>query len=107
MAYGVVHFFPNGTKEQYEASLAVVHPDRSSLPKGQLYHAAGASQGGWTVVAIHDDKQSWEKFRDETLMPRLKEGIKGGFSGPPEEKSFEVHNLQQAKKTELKWEAEL
>jgi hypothetical protein len=40
-------------------------------------------------------------------MPRLKEGIKGGFSGPPEEKTFEIHNLQQAKKTELKWEAEL
>ena len=97
MAYGVVHFFPKGTKEQYDASLAAVHPDRSSLPKGQIYHAAGASQGGWTVVAIHDNKQSWEKFRDEILMPRLKQGVKGGFSGPPEEKTFEVYNLQQVK----------
>ena len=27
MAYGVVHRFTGGTKEQYEASLAVVHPN--------------------------------------------------------------------------------
>ena len=32
MAYGIVHYFPGGTKEQYEASLAEVHPSRDSLP---------------------------------------------------------------------------
>ena len=42
MAYGIVHHFPGGTKEQYEASLAAVHPSRDSLPKGQIFHAAGA-----------------------------------------------------------------
>ena len=26
MAYGVVHQFKGGTKEQYEASIAAVHP---------------------------------------------------------------------------------
>ena len=26
MAYGIVHFFAGGTKEQYDASLAAVHP---------------------------------------------------------------------------------
>ena len=31
--YGVVHFFPGGTKEQYEASLAAVHPGEG-LPAG-------------------------------------------------------------------------
>ena len=34
MACGIMHFFPGGTKEQYEASLAAVHPSRDSLPKG-------------------------------------------------------------------------
>ena len=43
MAYGIVHHFPGGTKEQYEATLAAVHPDRDSLPQGQTFHAAGAS----------------------------------------------------------------
>lgn len=94
MAYGIVHFFPNGTKEQYEATLAAVHPDRNSLPKGQIFHTAGATKDGWTVMAVHDSKESWEKFRDEILMPKLTEGVKGGFPTPPEERAFEVYNLR-------------
>ena len=95
MAYGVVHFFPNGTKEQYEASLAAVHPDRKTLPKGQTFHAAGPSAGGWTIIAIHDSRESWERFRDGILMPRLEQGVKGGFTSPPQEQAFEIHNLQR------------
>jgi len=94
MAYGIVHYFPGGTKEQYEATLATVHPDRDSLPQGQTFHAAGASAGGWTVMAVHDSKESWERFRDGILMPRMQQGIKGGFMTPPQETAFEVHNLR-------------
>lgn len=94
MAYGIVHFFAGGTKEQYEASLGAVHPDRNTLPEGQIYHAAGPSEGGWTIVAIHDSKASWEKFRDNILMPRMAKGVPGGFTAPPQEMAFEVHNLQ-------------
>jgi hypothetical protein len=94
MAYGIVHFFPGGTREQYDATLAAVHPDKKTLPKGQLYHAAGPSAGGWTVVAIHDSKGSWERFRDEILMPRIKQGVKGGFATAPQEQAFEVYNLR-------------
>lgn len=93
MAYGVVHHFPGGTKEQYEASIAAVHPSRDSMPEGQIYHAAGPSDGGWTIIAIHDSRESWEKFRDGTLMPRMQAGIEGGFTSPPQETGFEVHNL--------------
>jgi hypothetical protein len=94
MAYGIVHFFAGGTKEQYEASLAAVHPGRKTLPKGQIYHAAGPSAGGWTIIAIHDSRASWERFRDDILMPRLKQGIKGGFEAAPQEQAFEIYNLQ-------------
>jgi hypothetical protein len=94
MAYGIVHFFEGGTKAQYDASLAAVHPDNTTLPEGQVYHAAGASDGGWTVIAIHDSKASWEKFRDGVLMPKIKAGIPGGFTSPPKEQAFEVHNLK-------------
>ena len=94
MAYGIVHFFAGGTKEQYEASLAAVHPGKGTLPAGQIYHAAGPSAGGWTVIAIHDSRASWERFRDEILMPRLTQGIAGGFTTPPQEQAFEVYNLQ-------------
>ncbi len=94
MAYAIVHHFPGGTKEQYEATLAAVHPARKSLPEGQIFHAAGASDGGWTIVAVHDSKESWERFRDGILMPRMKQGIKGGFTTPPQETAFEVNNRQ-------------
>jgi hypothetical protein len=94
MAYGIVHHFPGGTKEQYEASIAAVHPSRSSLPKGQLTHAAGPSAGGWTIVVVYDSRENWERFRDGILMPKMKQGIKGGFATPPQETSFEVYNLQ-------------
>ena len=92
MAYGVVHQFPGGTQEQYEASLAAVHPSDGSLPDGQVFHAAGPSAGGWTIVAVHDSRESWERFRDDVLMPRMSKGIDGGFTSPPQETTFEVHN---------------
>jgi hypothetical protein len=95
MGYAVVHFFPGGTKEQYEASLAAVHPDRNQLPAGQIFHSAGPSDGGWTIVAIHDTKESWEQFRDNQLMPRLQAGVDGGFPTPPQEQAFEIYNQQQ------------
>jgi len=94
MAYGVIHFFPGATSEQYEASIRAVHPSDGSLPEGQSFHAAGASEGGWTIIAIHDSRESWEKFREETLMPAMQRGIEGGFTAPPQETTFEVHNLQ-------------
>ena len=94
MTYAIVHRFRGGTKEQYEASLAAVHP-RGGLPEGQIFHTAGPSVDGyWTIVAVHESKESWERFRDDILMPRLKEGVKGGFTTPPEETAFEVYNLQ-------------
>lgn len=95
MAYGIVHHFPGGTKEQYEASIAAVHPSDGSLPAGQIFHAAGASPGGWTIMAVHDSQESWERFRDDILMPAMQQGIEGGFTTPPQETTVEVHKLQQ------------
>jgi hypothetical protein len=90
MAYGVVHKFAGGTKDQYDASINAVHPSDGSLPDGQIFHAAGPSADGWTIVAIHESKESWEQFRNETLMPRMSAGIEGGFTSPPDETVFDV-----------------
>ena len=93
MKYGIVHHFPGGTKAQYDAVLEAVHVTKDSLPEGQLFHAAGQSADGFTVVAVHDSRESWERFRDAILMPTIKQGVKGGFTTPPQETTFEVHNL--------------
>jgi hypothetical protein len=93
MAFGVIHHFPGGTKENYEASLAAVHPSADKLPDGQIFHAAGASSGGWTIIAVHESKESWERFRDGILMPRMQQGIDGGFPAPPVETEIDVYKL--------------
>ncbi len=98
MSYGVVHQFKGGTKDQYEASIAAVHPP-DGLPAGQLFHAAGPSADGWTIVAVHESKESWEAFRDGILMPRMQAGIDGGFAEPPQETVFEVANEVRASTT--------
>jgi hypothetical protein len=89
-AFVIVHHFPRGTKKQYEASISAVHPSLTELPQGQIYHAAGKSAGGWTIVAVHDSKASWLRFRNKILMPAMKKGIKGGFATPPEEIEIEA-----------------
>ena len=93
MTYGIVHFFPGGTKEQYDASMMAVHPGEGKLPEGQIFHAAGSSPGGWTVIAIHDSQESWERFRDSIARPRARHGIECGFPTPPQETIFEVHKF--------------
>jgi hypothetical protein len=93
MAYGIVHHFPGATKEQYEASVAAVHPGPGRLPDGQIFHAAGPSTGGWTIIAIHDSKESWETFRDEVLLPKLQQGVDGGFATPPEETAIDLFTV--------------
>jgi hypothetical protein len=95
MAFGIIHHFPGGTKEQYETSLGAVHPSDGSLPEGQIFHAAGPSGDGWTVIAVHESKESWEKFRDSILMPRLQAGIEGGFATPPQETEVEIYKLER------------
>ena len=93
MADGIVHHFPGGTKEQYEASLAAVHPSTDRLPDGQIFHAAGPSAGGWTIMAVHDSKESWERFRDDILLPTMERGIDGGFQTPPEETVIDLYRV--------------
>jgi hypothetical protein len=95
VAYAIVHHFPGGTAEQYEASVATVHPSDGSLPVGQVFHAAGPSEGGWTIMAVHESKASWETFRDTILMPQMQKGIEGGFEAPPHETAIDLYTIHQ------------
>jgi len=91
--YAVVHFFPGGTVQQYEASIGAVHPGQGQLPPGQVFHAAGPSEGGWTILVVHESRQNWEEFRDGTLGPRMAAGIEGGFACAPEETAIDLYSI--------------
>jgi len=90
--FGLTHHFKGGTKEQYDATVKAVHPnDGKGLPAGQVYHAAGPTADGFLVVAIWDSPASWERFRDDQLLPALG-SLPNGLPAPPTETTFEVHN---------------
>ena len=93
MAYLLTHFWPGATEEQYRATVAVVHP-ADGLPDGQIYHAAGPTEGGMLIAAVWDSKESADRFVSEVLMGSGP--IDGGFTGRPEERVAEVINLQTA-----------
>lgn len=93
MAYVISHFWPGGTDEQYRATVAAAHP-AGGLPDGQIYHAAGPTDGGYLVVAVWNSESDFQRFVSEKLMGGPP--IEGGLVGPPEERTAEVANLQTA-----------
>lgn len=94
MAYMITHFFEGGTEDQYRAALAAAHP-ADGLPAGQIYHAAGPTEGGWLIIAVWTDKATFDAFVGEKLVPAL-QGAPGVFAGPPEERTAEIVNLETA-----------
>jgi hypothetical protein len=93
MAFLITHFWPGGTEAQYRTTLKAAHP-ANGLPRGQVYHAAGPTQGGFLVTAVWSSKSDFEQFVKDKLMGGPP--IEGGLKGPPEERTAEVSNLEKA-----------
>jgi hypothetical protein len=91
MSYLITHFFEGGTEAQYKAAIAAAHP-ANGLPKGQTFHAAGPTEGGWLVVALWDKKADSDAFVSGTLLPALRNS-ESAFNSPPQERGCEVVNL--------------
>jgi hypothetical protein len=92
MAYLQTHFWRDGTEEQYQSMLTVLHP--SGLPEGQSSHVAGPTDGGYLISVVWDSKSHSERFMNDTLLPALP--VDGGFAGAPEERVAEVAHLETA-----------
>ena len=86
MAYLLTHFCP-ATVDQYEASIAAVHPP-GGLPEVQTYHAAGPTDGGILIAAVWESKEQSDRFVQETLLPSMP--VEGVFSSQPEERAAEI-----------------
>ena len=91
--YGIIHFFPLGTKVQYEAVMTAMNGKLGAIPKGQMFHAAGPAAGGWQIVAVQESKESWDRFMRDVFVPLVTKGIPGGFTSPPTETTFDVSHL--------------
>jgi hypothetical protein len=93
MAYLQTHFWPGATEQQYNTTVAVVHP-AGGLPEGQVYHAAGPVDDGILIVAVWESKEQSDRFVQDTLMAALP--IEGGVEGQPQERAAETINVMSA-----------
>ena len=66
------------------------------FPRAKTYHAAGATNDGWIVFAAWDSRESYERFRDETLLPGFQALGDAAFPTPPQSTEFEIHNGKQS-----------
>jgi hypothetical protein len=87
MPYLLTHFWPGGTEEQYDVTLAAV-TEAAGGSRPELLHAAGPTEGGYLIVAIYDSKETADAFVRDTIMSIMP--IDGGLVGPPEQRTAEV-----------------
>ncbi len=81
MAIVVVNEMEGGNQEFYERLNPKVMPgDR--LPDGCQLHIAGPTEGGWRVITVWDSDERFEKFRNETLIPAIREDGDEGRIAP-------------------------
>lgn len=84
MAIGLLLEFEGIGREHYEAvnrSLGLNPADPTgNWPAGLIFHAGGATEGGWAVFEVWDSSESQEHFMRERLAKALQEG---GVSKPP------------------------
>jgi hypothetical protein len=85
MAVAFILDFPGGTRDQYDQVMAKMDLG-GKLPPGALFHAAGSFEGGWRVIDVWEDAETFARFRDEKIMPYTQEvGLQ-----PPQARSVEV-----------------
>jgi hypothetical protein len=91
MAVVIVNEMEGGTQEIYDE----VNPkvmEGGKLPDGCQLHIASPMENGWRVITVWDSEDVFQKFRDEKLIPALKEAGEGQRIAP-QITAQPVHNL--------------
>ncbi len=84
MADGLVLEFEGFGLEKYKevsAALGIDLETGGGAPDGQLFHAAGAKEGGVVVFEVWRSKDDQARFMEERLGKALNES---GVAGPPQ-----------------------
>jgi hypothetical protein len=91
MAVVVVNEIEGANQDFYDQVNPKVMPD-DKLPDGCQAHIAGPIDNGWRVITVWNSDDDFQKFRDEKLIPVLKESggeerVEAAISADP------VHNF--------------
>lgn len=90
MPIGVITELPGGTKDHYEAISAKLVPN-DTLQEGAILHIAGPTGDGWRVIAVWENAEVFERFRESSLEPTV---VQVG-APRPRVQQFEVYKLLQ------------
>ncbi len=72
MAVVVVNEVEGGDQDFYEQVNARDMP-KAQLPDGCQLHIAGPVENGWRVITVWDSDEHFQQFRNEKLVPALRE----------------------------------
>jgi hypothetical protein len=83
---------PDINPEIYEAITSKVMP-ADELPDECIVHIAGPVEQGWRVITVWESREAFDRFREEKLLPAIRE--LAGDQPPPsvEPEVNEVHKL--------------
>ena len=81
MAVVVVNEIPQADQGFYDEVYPRVMPD-GQLPEGCQVHIAGPSAGGWRVITVWDSEEQFQQFRNDRLIPAMKEVGGDDFIAP-------------------------
>ena len=91
MAVVVVNEIEGGSQDLYDQVNPKVMPG-GKLPDGCQVHIAGPVDDGWRVITVWDSEKQFQQFRNEKLIPAIREiGAEDRIA--PEITSNPVHNL--------------
>lgn len=94
MAVVIVNEVEGGDQDFYEAVNSKVMPG-GEMPAGCQVHIAGPMENGWRVITVWDSDEAFQQFRNETLLPALREAAADERIAP-NISSNPVHRLLQA-----------
>jgi hypothetical protein len=94
MSVVVLNDLPQGSQEFYDQVTPRVMPG-GELPDGCQVHIAGPSGGGWRVITVWESEEQFQAFREETLIPAMREAGGDDFVAPSIEPD-PVYNLLTA-----------
>jgi quinol monooxygenase YgiN len=92
MAVAVITNLQTGS-EEYDKVTAIINPGESR-PEGMIIHTAGERpDGGMRVVDVWESEDAYNTFREQRLMPAVKEVLGEIPDEPPETEVYELHNI--------------
>jgi hypothetical protein len=72
MAVVIVNEIEGGSQDFYDQVNPKVMPG-GELPEGCRLHVAGPVENGWRVITVWDSEDRFQQFRDEKLIPAIRE----------------------------------